>query len=102
MKYEYPAIFILLDDEGVGVEFPDSAGTVTQGKDMKEALALAEDVLNVMLKGHEDRGEKVPTPSSLGDLHLEKGTFTAIIHADTDAYREMLKKQEQSKLEKVA
>ena len=51
MKYVYPAIFDVDNDEemSVGVTFPDIFGAVTCGKDLEEAMFMAKDLLKLML-----------------------------------------------------
>lgn len=83
MTYVFPALFTP-DDGGYAVSFPDLEGAATCGDTLPEALAMAEDVLCLVLMDMEDRGEVIPAPSAAapGD-----GVILRRITADTDAYR---------------
>ena len=85
MRYVYPAVFTPAEDlEGYYVvTFPDIAGA-TQGKDLYEALTMAEEALELMMSGIESRGEKAPTPTPLKKIRLSQDAFISFIKADTD------------------
>ena len=85
MKYVYPAVFTPAEelDGYYVVTFPDIAGA-TQGKDLYEALTMAEEALEMMLSGIESRGEKIPTPTPIKKIQLSQDAFISFIKADTD------------------
>ena len=78
-RYVYPAIFT---DYGPGkeiaVEFPD-LGAATSGVDDADALRSARELLGITMLGLEEDKEKVPTPSRLSSLKLEKGETSSLI-----------------------
>ena len=90
MKYVYPAIFTPVEElQGYyAVEFPDIKAAVTQGKDLYDAIFLAEDLLNFVLTYMEDDKEKIPTPTDLNSVALDDAkSFVVPIIADTEIYR---------------
>lgn len=90
-KYAYPAIFTEdKDDGGYVVCFPDVAGCYTQGKDIVEALEMAEDALNLMIMSAEDDGKTISPPSDIRSLSLKDNEFASMVRCDTDEYRKLL------------
>ena len=89
MIYVFPAVFEYNEeDEAFEVDFPDIEGCFTCGYTVKEAVEMAEDVLNLVLWDKEYNGEDIPIPSDIKDLRKpihEKG-FLSYILADTEAY----------------
>jgi predicted RNase H-like HicB family nuclease len=53
------------DAGGYGVFFPDLPGCVTAGFDLDDARRMAEEALSLHLRGMEEDGDPIPTPSSL-------------------------------------
>lgn len=79
----YPALFEQ-GEKYIVVTFPDVPVAITQGKDIKEAYAMAEEVLGLAL---EDQTE-FPTPSSVDELQkLNPDKTIALIGIDLAAYR---------------
>ena len=88
-KYVYPAIFTPESEGGFSVNFPDLEGCYTCGDDMIDALAMAEDVLALVLYGYEKDGREIPVPSKEHSLPLSTGEFVNFIACDTMEYRKM-------------
>lgn len=85
-QYVYPAVFHPDEKEGgFFITFPDLPGCMTEGSDMKEALFMARDALEMWLAGAEDHKESVPTPSDRPNV--QSPSFINLILADTDAWR---------------
>lgn len=84
MKYVYPAIFTPVDGE-FAVKVPDLPGCRTCGKDLAEAIAMAEDAVSMWLWDAENKKEEIPTPSA--PPAVEAPSFCNYVMADTDAYR---------------
>ena len=59
----YPAIFEKVKD-GYFVTIPD-LNKNTQGRDMAEAIAMARDLISLLIIDYEDDGEKVPAPNTV-------------------------------------
>jgi predicted RNase H-like HicB family nuclease len=85
MKYVYPAIF--KKDEGViYVSFPDLESCFTQGKDMVEAIEMAEDALALTLVYLEDNRQDIPKASDIRDIQAHDAAVSLVI-TDTMKYR---------------
>ena len=88
-KYIYPAIFIP-EEGGFSVEFPDIEGCFTCGKDLEDAMTMANDALSLMLVELEDCNEPIPKASEIHELKMEKKEFATLIKVDTTIYRHTL------------
>jgi predicted RNase H-like HicB family nuclease len=88
MKYKFPA-FIIKEEDGFVVEFPDLEDTFTQGDTWEEAFENAEDVLNLMLWNREESGLSIPDPSSIDKIQVPKNATLALFKADTLEYRKL-------------
>ncbi len=85
MKYVYPAIFEPADGDGFIVTVPDIPHCYTSGKDMAQAIEMAQDAAAMLLVDFEDEGQPIPAPSKLEDIRT---TFIkSLILLDTDAWR---------------
>ncbi len=90
MKMVYPAIFYPYSDASGGyvVEFPDLPGCVTGGKDLKEALEMAEDAASGWILGELEEGNLVPQASKYSEVKYKDGGQVNMILLDIDAYAE--------------
>lgn len=86
MKYVYPAV-LTPDGDWYMVEFPDIENCFTQGKDLCDALEMAQDVLNLMLMTMEDDKATIPAASDVADIHGGEGAIVTLVSADTTEYR---------------
>jgi predicted RNase H-like HicB family nuclease len=89
MASVYPACFYP-DSDGVTVIFHDLPGCTTFGRDMEEALKMAEEAGCGWIYGEITRGESVPPPSKLTDVKADdfEDGFVSLIRLDLDAYAE--------------
>ena len=87
-KLVYPAIFTPDENGGYTVEVPDLPGCVTEGDDLGESIAMAEDAASGWILGELEEGNDFPAPSSLVDIVVTEGSFTSLISLDIDAYSE--------------
>jgi len=85
MKYVYPAIFTPLPSDEYDVRIPDLPGCITCGKNLADAIEMAEDAATMWLCDAEDNQENIPAPSE--KLTLDSPQFISLIVADTDTYR---------------
>jgi predicted RNase H-like HicB family nuclease len=90
MEYVYPAIFIK-EGNAYCVNFPDFENTknpcFTDGKDLKQALSQANDVLCLTLYEIEQANGDLPVPSSLESIKHGKDEFVQFVNCDTDWYK---------------
>ncbi|MFZ5595560.1 MAG: type II toxin-antitoxin system HicB family antitoxin [Bacillota bacterium] len=85
MKYVYPAIFTPLASGEYDVRIPDLPGCITCGKDLADAIEMAEDAAAMWLVDAEDNQEVIPSPSE--KLNAGSNQFVNFIVADTEKYR---------------
>lgn len=88
-KYVYPAIFTPEADGQFSIRFPDIRNCFTGGKDLADAMAMANDVLCLMLYDMEQSGAEIPAPSTVADVQrqAEGSEFVSLIACDTVEYR---------------
>lgn len=84
--YVYPAI-LKHGNDGYYVNFPDIENCFTDGDTRNEAIAMAEDVLPLILCDYEDRNLTVPEPSERENISLSSDEEIVFIKADTTKYR---------------
>ena len=84
--YVYPAV-LKHGDDGYYVNFPDIENCFTDGDTRDEAIAMAEDVLPLMLCDYEDRNITVPKPSERENISLSSDEELVFIKANTTQYR---------------
>lgn len=89
MKIVYPACFYKQEDESYSVEIPDLLGCCTQGRNLIEAMEMAEDAaLGWLLTAIEDE-ENIPEPSNIEEVELqETNGFKTLLLLDIDQYTE--------------
>ena len=85
MKYVYPAIFEPAEEGGFIVTVPDIPHCYTSGKDMAQALEMAQDATAMLLVDYEDENKTIPQPSTIESIQTEY--VKSYILADTDAWR---------------
>jgi predicted RNase H-like HicB family nuclease len=95
MQYVYPAIFT---PEGGNMlaSVPDLPGLHTFGKDLADAIYMAQDAIAMWLWDAENKGEPIPKASSLADLERLCGSEEQIVSfvvADTEEYRRQTETQ---------
>lgn len=90
MKMVYPAVFRPFEDNSGGytVEFQDLPGCVTEGKDLEEALEMAEDAASGWILGELEDGNEIPKASAYGDVKHGSAEHVNMILLDIDAYAE--------------
>lgn len=82
----YPAVFTKYTDDGeyYVVDFIDLIHCTTYGKDIQEAIYMAEDAMGLFL----DTETTFPTPTTdFSNIHLEKNQFISFVSIDMDEYR---------------
>lgn len=85
MKYVYPAIFTPLDSGEYDVKVPNLPGCQTCGKDLADAIFMAEDAIAMWLWDAESKSEAIPQPSEVTASMPTQ--FVNYVVADTDEYR---------------
>ncbi|GFH41448.1 type II toxin-antitoxin system HicB family antitoxin [Lactococcus insecticola] len=83
----YPAIFTH-DEEGYFIEFPDLQGAYTgiNNKDLSLGIAMAEEVLGMVLADRVENGEELPMPTDINKVKSEEDGFVTLIKVDMEKY----------------
>jgi len=63
--------YIAVIDKDFGVIFPDFDGCVTVGKDLNDAINMAQEALELHVKGMREDGEELPEPTALEQVKKE-------------------------------
>ena len=92
MKNIYPAFFTITDTI-ILVEVPDLE-ILTEGKDMKNAIEMARDAIELKCVSLEDDKKEIPLPSEISSLDVNNGTFAedgttviSLVDIDSEEYR---------------
>lgn len=65
MDYVFPCTMVPYPEDGVLItHFPDMPEALTEGRDLDEAVRMAEDAISVALAGYAKMGWDIPTPSA--------------------------------------
>lgn len=79
MKYVYPAVFSLTEDDGFAIWFPDLPGTNSQGKSWTDAIDMARNSLCSWIDYLLDKGLDVPHASSPQEIVVQPGEYLIMI-----------------------
>jgi len=79
MEYVYPAIFHKNDDGSYTVVYPDLPGCISEGKNLGNALVMAQSALKQWLGYLADKEQEIPSPSVLGDIKISTGELVNLI-----------------------
>ncbi len=81
-KYIYPAVFHPNEDGSYTVIFPDLPGCITEGKDLDNAMHMAQDVLSAWVEYAVESGEPIAPASRPQDIDLNTNEFTNLTCVD--------------------
>ncbi|AKP68315.1 type II toxin-antitoxin system HicB family antitoxin [Companilactobacillus ginsenosidimutans] len=72
MRVSYPAMFFFIPNETIPyyIHFPDFNTSGTQGRDVNDALYMAEDWLGIQVADDIENGNESPSPSFINSLSL--------------------------------
>ena len=74
MHYNYKILLTKEDEGGYMVTVPALAGCITQGDNIEEALAMAQEAIELYIEELQARGEKVPDNSNTLEYSLNLET----------------------------
>ncbi len=81
-EYIYPALFHLNENDGsYTITFPDLPGCITEGKDLSNALYMAQDLLTQWAAYTASQGETLPSASPLESVTCAPGSFVNLVRA---------------------
>jgi antitoxin HicB len=74
MHYNYKILLTKEDEGGYMVTVPALAGCITQGDNIEEALAMAQEAIELYIEELQARGEKIPDNSNTLEYSLNLQT----------------------------
>jgi predicted RNase H-like HicB family nuclease len=82
MEYVYPAIFHRNKDESYTIIYPDLPGCISEGKNLGNAMYMAQSALTQWLGYLIDKEQKIPNASPAEKLKTSKNDFVNLICAE--------------------
>lgn len=88
MKHFYPAVFEEAEHGGYVVTVPDIEGCFTQGKNLENAMWMAQDVIGCCLDDVEEKN--YPKASKVNDIDTSgyKDFFVTLVEFDKNIYEQ--------------
>ena len=81
-SYIFPAIFHYNEDDGsYTIIFPDLNGCISEGKNLSNAIFMANDVLQQHLEVMEEMKQDIPKPSKISDIKVNENEFVNLVQA---------------------
>ena len=74
MHYNYKILLTKEDEGGYMVTVPALAGCITQGDTIEDALAMAQEAIELYIEELQSRGEKIPDNSNTLEYSLNLET----------------------------
>jgi predicted RNase H-like HicB family nuclease len=82
MEYVYPAIFHRNEDESYTVIYPDLPGCISEGKNLGNAMYMAQSALTQWIGYLADKKHEIPNASPAEKIKTSKGDFVNLIRAE--------------------
>ena len=82
MEYVYPAIFHKNKDESYTITYPDLPGCISEGKNLGNAMYMAQSALAQWIAYLSDKKLQIPNASTTNKIKTSKGEFVNLICAD--------------------
>ena len=82
MEYVYPAIFHKNNDGSYTIIYPDLPGCISEGKNLGNALFMAQSALKQWIGYLVDKEQEIPSPSILEDIKTSTGELVNLICAE--------------------
>ena len=79
MQYVYPAIFHKNNDESYTVTYPDLPGCISEGKNIGNALYMAQSALKQWIGYLADKGMEIPVASGLEEIKNSNNELVNLI-----------------------
>jgi len=79
MEYVYPAIFYKNKDGSYSITFPDLPGCISEGKNLGNALNIAQSALKQWIGYLADKKLEIPIASSLEDIKISNDKLVNLI-----------------------
>ena len=81
-EYVYPAVFHANGDGTFTIYYPDLPGCISEGKNIANALYMAQDALSQWINYLKDNGADIPAPSDISRIHTEDMEFSSYVRAE--------------------
>ena len=78
----HPVIFHKNDDGSYTITYPDLPGCISEGKDLGNAMYMAESALTQWVEYLIDKKKEIPKASMLGTLEVGEDEFANLIRAN--------------------
>jgi predicted RNase H-like HicB family nuclease/post-segregation antitoxin (ccd killing protein) len=87
MKRTYPVVIEDTGEKHLLVRVPDF-DRMTQGKNLTEAIDMAQDLISMLGMDLQDKDQHLPVPSSILDIQLQfPATIVTLVNVDIEKYR---------------
>ena len=89
-EYIYPAVFHPNEDGSYTIIYPDLDGCISEGKDLSNAMYMAQSALTQWMEYLTDKKADIPAASAIRDIVVEGDEFVNLVKAevkDTRAVR---------------
>ena len=82
MDYIYPAVFLTNNDGSYTITYPDLPGCISEGKNLANAMAMAQSALKQWIEYLDDGNHVIPQASDMKSIKTESNEFVNLICAD--------------------
>ena len=82
MEYVYPAIFHRNKDESYTITYPDLPGCISEGKNIGNAMYMAQSALSQWISYLLDKKQEIPRASTAQKIKTTNGDFVNLICAE--------------------
>jgi len=82
MEYVYPAVFCINIDSSYTITYPDLPGCISEGKNLANALYMAQSALTQWLEYNIENKNELPPPSIVESIKVNDHEFINYIRAD--------------------
>ena len=82
MEYVYPAVFSENSDGSYTITYPDLSGCISEGKNLANAIHMAQSALTQWIEYMTDEKLELPSPSELGTIMVCEKEFANLVRAD--------------------
>lgn len=81
-EYVYPAVFHKNEDGTFTISYPDFPGCISEGKNLGNAMYMAESALTQWIEYLSDKKKDIPQASDLKDISAGENEFVNLIRAN--------------------
>ena len=82
MEYIYPALFQANDDGSYTITYPDLDGCISEGKNLSNAMDMAQSALTQWVEYLTESKVTVPNPTDIKNINVNGNEFVSLIRAN--------------------